>query len=82
MEIRDSYGRIGGRITGLEGDRNQPENQQSQPGFSGPKEHTQAGLKSPEHIYNVQIGLHMGLEQLEWGLSQKLLPVHGICSLI
>ena len=29
---------------------------------------------------DVQLGLHVGPEQLEWELSQKLLSVHGICS--
>ena len=28
----------------------------------------------------MQLGLHVGPEQLEQGLSQKLLPAHGICS--
>ena len=28
----------------------------------------------------MQPGLHLSLEKLEWGLSQKLLPVYGICS--
>jgi hypothetical protein len=27
----------------------------------------------------VQLDLHMGLKQLEQGLSQMLLPVHGMC---
>jgi hypothetical protein len=36
----------------------------------------------PPHTYvaDVQLGLHMDPEQLEQGLSLKLLPVHGICS--
>ena len=29
----------------------------------------------------MQLGLHVGPEQLEQGLSQKLLPVHRICLL-
>jgi hypothetical protein len=28
----------------------------------------------------VQVDLCVGPEQLEWGLSEKLLPVRGICS--
>ena len=28
----------------------------------------------------MQLGLHVGREQLEWELSQKLLPLCGICS--
>ena len=28
----------------------------------------------------MQLSFHMGLEQLEQGLSQKLLPICGICS--
>jgi hypothetical protein len=43
-----------------------------------PKEHTWAGPRPP--CSDVQLGLHVGPEQLEWELSEKLLPVHGICS--
>ena len=32
------------------------------------------------YVADVQLGLHLGPEQLERGLSSKLLPVHGICS--
>ena len=32
------------------------------------------------YVANVQLGFHVGPEQLEQGLSQKLLPVCGICS--
>ena len=32
------------------------------------------------YVTVVQLGLHVGPEQLEQGLSQKLLPVCGICS--
>lgn len=28
----------------------------------------------------MQLSFHVGLKQLELGLSQKLLPVHGLCS--
>jgi hypothetical protein len=37
-------------------------------------------LASPYIRNKVQLGLHVGLEQLEWGLSQKLLTACGICS--
>ena len=45
------------------------------------KEHTQAELR-PLHtnVADVQLGLHVGPKQLEQGLSQKLLPIRGICS--
>jgi hypothetical protein len=36
----------------------------------------------PTYIADVQLGLHVGSKQLEQGLSQKLLPVYGICSSI
>ena len=45
------------------------------------KEHTWAGSKPfCSDVADMQPGLHVGPEQLEWGLSQKLLPVRGICS--
>jgi hypothetical protein len=45
------------------------------------KEHTQAGPRPPHrNVADIQLGLHVGPEQLELGLSQKLLPVYGICS--
>ena len=45
------------------------------------KEHTQAGPRSPcTYVTDVQLGLHVVPEQLEQGLSQKLLPVCEICS--
>ena len=45
------------------------------------KEHTRATLRPPcTYVADAQLGLHVGPEQLEWGLSQKLLPVCGICS--
>ena len=39
-------------------------------------------IHRPSHIYvvDVQIILHVGPEQLERWLSQKLLPEFGICS--
>ena len=47
-----------------------------------PKNIHRLDLGLPAHIYvaDVQLELHVGPEQLEWGLSQKLLPVCGICS--
>jgi hypothetical protein len=45
------------------------------------REHTQAGPRPPRtYVAGVQLDLHVGPEQLEQGLSQKLLPVCGICS--
>ena len=35
---------------------------------------------APPMFVDVQLGLHVGPEQLEQGLSQKLLPVHAISS--
>jgi hypothetical protein len=32
------------------------------------------------HVADFQLCLHVGPEQLEQRLSQKLLPVHGFCS--
>jgi hypothetical protein len=47
-------------------------------------EHTWAGPRSLRtYVAGIQLGLHVGPEQLEWGLPQKLLPVrgiYGICS--
>ena len=44
-------------------------------------EHTRAGPRPPHtHVADVQLGLHVGPEQLEEGLSQELLPVCEICS--
>ena len=46
------------------------------------KDHAQAGPRPPHtYVADVQLGLHVGPEQLELGLSQKLLPVHRICLL-
>ena len=46
------------------------------------KEHTGLDLGIPAYMYvaDVQLGLHVGPEQLEQGLSQKLLPAHAVCS--
>ena len=41
------------------------------------KEHTWAGPRPPcTSVPDVQLGLQVGLEQLETGQFQKLLPVH------
>jgi hypothetical protein len=41
----------------------------------------QAGPRHPStYVTDVQIGLHVGPQQLEWWLSQKVLPARGICS--
>ena len=45
------------------------------------KEHTQAEPRPPNtYVADMQLGLHVDLEQMEWGLSLKLLPVCGIHS--
>jgi hypothetical protein len=42
-----------------------------------------AGLRPPStYVADVLLGLHVGPKQLEQGLSQKLLPVCGICLLV
>lgn len=38
------------------------------------KEHTRARPRPPCSYVDVQLGLHVGPEQLEQGLSQELLP--------
>jgi hypothetical protein len=41
----------------------------------------QAGPRPPcTYVADVQLSLHVGSEQLERGLSQKLLPIGGIRS--
>jgi hypothetical protein len=45
------------------------------------KDHAQAGPRPPHtYVADVQLGLHVGPEQLELGLSQKLLPLSGVFS--
>ena len=85
MELGDSYGRIGGRIVGPKGDRNltgRPTEPTNLDLWSSPtKEHTQAGPRPPRtYVADVQLDLHVGPEQLEQGLSQKLLLIREICS--
>jgi hypothetical protein len=89
MELKDVYERIGGWIADPQGDRNstgrptestnldswscQILNHQPKNIHIGPR---------PPHSYAayVQLGLHVGPEQLECGIYQKLLSIHGICS--
>ena len=82
MELRDSYGRIGGRIVDRKGDRKElhrKTNRVNQPGplgFSefGPptKEHTQAEPRPPcTYVADVQLSFHVGPKQLEQGLPTK-----------
>lgn len=43
--------------------------------------HTWTGPKPPHtDVTDVQLGLQVRPEQLEWVLSQKMLAVHWICS--
>lgn len=87
MEFGDSYGRVGGRIMGTEGDRNSTGRQSQLTWTLGlsesetpAKEYILAGPRTPQiYVTDGQLGLHVGLKQLE-GLTQKLLPVCGICS--
>ena len=84
MEVGDSYGKIGGRISGPKKIGTRQEDYQStnlDPCEPPTKEHTQAGPRPPHtHIADVQLGLHVGPKQLEWGLPQKLSHVHGTWS--
>ena len=84
MELGDSYGRKGNRIAAPRGIGTIQEHhgplglsESEQP----TKEHTRAG-PSPPHTYvvDMQLGLYVGPQILEQGLSQKLLSVRGICS--
>lgn len=85
MELGDSSGRKGGRTAGPKGDRNSTE-RQTEPtnldhwGISESetpiKEQTQAAPRPPHTcVADVLLSLPVGPEQLEQGLSQKLLPV-------
>jgi hypothetical protein len=75
---------------GPEGDRNSTgrsiESTKLDPGCSQSpepptREHAWAGPRPPHtYVVDVQLGLYVGPEQMEQGLSQNLLPVDGICS--
>jgi hypothetical protein len=87
VELGDFNEGIGARIVGPEGNRNSMGrvNKPGPLGFSESepptKEHTQARPRPPgSYVADRQVGLHVGPEQLEQGLCQKLLPVHRICS--
>ena len=90
MELRDSYGRIGGRIAGPKEDRHSTgrptestdlDSWSLQESEQPTKQHTWAGSRPLcTYVADVQLGLYVGPEQLEWGLSEKLLPVCGIHS--
>jgi hypothetical protein len=85
LEIGDSNRRIWGRITALwdigrptESTDLHPWSFQSEPVN---REHTQAGPCTPwTYVADVKLGLHVGHEQVEHGLSQKLLHKFGVCS--
>ena len=47
-----------------------------------PKNVHRLNLGLLSNVGDVQLGLNVGNEKLERGLSQKLLPVSGICSLL
>ena len=85
VELGDSYGRVS--IEGLQGDRNSIERltdstnldpwrlSETEPPI---KEHTQAGPSlGAAYVACVQLRFHMGPQQLEQGLSPKLLPLFG-----
>jgi hypothetical protein len=88
MEPGDSYGRIRGRVATPKGIGTPQEVKQNLLtcllGLSEPEPPSKniheldVGLATD--ITDMQLGLHVGSQQLEWGLSQKLLPVCGICS--
>jgi hypothetical protein len=89
MELGDSYGRIGGRFASPKGiELYRKTNRVTYPGPLGlseteppTTEHTWTGPRpSCTYVADVQLGLHP--KQLECGLSQKLLPVCEICSII
>jgi hypothetical protein len=89
MKLGDCYGRIRGRFEGPEGDRNSKgrptESTNLDPWGSQnlnhqPKNIHRLDLGLPTHMQQLCIGLHVGPKQLEQKLSQKLLPVCGICS--
>jgi len=45
------------------------------------KGHTESETRPPcTSLAYLKLGLHVGPEQMEQGLPQKLIPVHGICS--
>jgi len=79
----NSFGRIGGRIAGLEGDSTgRPRESTNLGPWSSlslnhqPKNIHMLVLGFPHsHLADVQLDLHVGPEQLERGLSQKLLTV-------
>ena len=90
MQLVDSYGKIGRRIAASVWDRGSagiptestnldPWDSDSEPPN---KEHTWTGPTPPLLIYvaDVQLDLHMGPEQLEQGISQKMLLISRVCS--
>jgi hypothetical protein len=81
MKLGDSCGRIVGRISGPEGDRNSigrpTESTNLDPWGSQSLNHQ---LKKILGLDHVQLDLHVGPKQLQQRRSQKLLPIHGIYS--
>jgi hypothetical protein len=73
MELEDSYG----RIAGPEGDRNSTGRPIESTNLD-PLGSQNLDLGLPTYVAYVQLGLHVCPEQLERGLSLKLLPVLGI----
>ena len=87
MELVDSYGRIGERIVGAKGDRNHTGTSTKSSNLNRwstqslnlqPMNiHICAGLRPPfAYAAYVQLGHHVGPQQLEQRQFQKLLPVH------
>ena len=81
----NAYGRRGERIAEPEEIGTPQEDQQSQVWtlWAEPptKEHSWASPRSPcTHGADEHLELHVDPKKLEWGLSQKLLPICGICS--
>lgn len=86
IKLGDFYGRTGGRIVGCEWDRNSKENQENQltwtPGAlrdrtTRQRRYTRMDLSLPAYV---QLGLHVSSQQLDKALSQKILPIHWLCS--
>ena len=95
MKLGNSYRRDGVRIEGTEGDRSSTGRLAvSEPGplrFSESETRDSERSLKERHIQaecrllhtcvaDINLGLHVDPEKLEQGLSQKLLPVCGICS--
>ena len=87
MGLGDSYGRIGRRIVGPEGERNSTGRLTEWTNLDHQRlNHHWKNIDwlnlvdFHTYVVDVQLGLHVGPKQLEQKLSQKLFSVCGICS--